>query len=164
MFAILALAGALRGDRKLMRARALAGVERMTAHRLAAPGKSAAIGYCFGGSTVLELARGGADLKAVASFHGSLDTPMPAATGAVKARVLVLHGAEDGFVNPAVPAFQDEMRAAKADWQLISYGGAVHSFTVKEAGDDPSKGMAYNEAADRRSWRAMRDLFEEVFQ
>lgn len=158
------LAGAVRGDRKLMRARALAGVEHMTAHRLAAPGKSAAIGYCFGGSTVLELARAGADLKAVASFHGSLDTPMPAAPGAVKARVLVLHGAEDGFVNPAVPAFQDEMRAAKADWQFISYGGAVHGFTVKEAGDDPSKGMAYNEAADRRSWRAMRDLFEEVFQ
>ncbi len=157
------LAGAVRGDRALMRARGLAAVEFMLKHRLAAPGKAAAVGYCFGGTTVLELARGGADLKAVASFHGALDTPMPAKPGAVKAKVLVLHGAEDSFVNPAVPGFQDEMRAAKADWQLISYGGAVHSFTVKEAGNDPSKGLAYNEPADLRSWEAMKSLLSEAF-
>lgn len=158
------LAGAVRGDRKLMRARALAALKTLGEHPLADAAKTAAIGYCFGGTTVLELARMGADLKAVASFHGGLDTPSPAEPGGVKAKVLVLHGADDAHVNPTVPAFQDEMRRAKADWQLVSYGGAVHSFTVKEAGSDPSKGMAYDEKADARSWEALKDLLAEAFR
>ncbi|MBI3297026.1 MAG: dienelactone hydrolase family protein [Elusimicrobia bacterium] len=154
----------VRGDRALMRRRAMVAVEVLRKNPLADPAKTAAIGYCFGGTTVLELARMGADLKGVASFHGGLDTPTPAQPGAVKAKVLVLHGADDGHVNPSVPAFQEELRAAKADWQFVSYGGAVHSFTVKEAGDDPSKGSAYNAEADRRSWAAMKAFFEEVLR
>lgn len=158
------LAGALRGgDRALMRARALAAVEAMKKHALADRGRLAAIGYCFGGTTVLELARSGAELKGVASFHGALDTPKPEETKAVKAKILVLHGGDDRHVNPAVPGFQEEMRRAKADWQMVVYGGAVHSFTVAEAGDDPSKGMAYNAAADRRSWEALKDFLAEIF-
>ena len=158
------LAGAIRGDRKLMRERALAGVEAMKKHARADSARPAAIGYCFGGTTVLELARAGADLKGVASFHGSLDTPEPEKTAGVKAKVLILHGADDLHVNAAVPGFQEEMRRAKADWQMTSYGGAVHSFTVPEAGDDPSKGMAYDEKADRRSWEALKSFLAEIFR
>ncbi len=156
------LAGVTRGNRALMRERAWAGVEAMKSHRLADPARPAAIGYCFGGTTVLELARGGADLKGVVSFHGSLDTPDPEATKGIKAKILVLHGADDVRVGPEIPNFQGEMRRVNADWQFVSYGGAVHSFTVREAGNDPSKGSAYNEAADRRSWQAMKSFLKEV--
>jgi len=158
------LAGAVRGERGLMRERALAGVEILRKHRLADPERLAAIGYCFGGTAVLELARAGADLKGVASFHGALDTPHPERTKDVKAKILVLHGADDARVGLAIPGFQEEMRRAKADWQLISYGRAVHSFTVPEAGSDPSKGAAYNEAADKRSWQALKAFLNEVFR
>ena len=158
------LAGAVRGDRKLKRERAAAGMEAMSRHALADPARLAAIGYCFGGTTVLELARSGAAIQGVASFHGALDTPNPERTMDLKAKVLVLHGADDAHVNPAVPGFQEEMRRAKADWRMISYGGAVHSFTVPEAGDDPAKGAAYNQAADKRSWRALKDFLEEIFR
>jgi dienelactone hydrolase len=157
------LAGAVRGDRTLMRGRAMAAVDQLKAQPGVDAARLAAIGYCFGGTTVLELGRMGAPLKGVASFHGSLDTPLPAQKGAVKAKVLVLHGADDKHVGPQVPAFEDEMRQAGADWQLVAYGGAVHSFTVKEAGDDPSKGMAYHADADRRSWKALLDFFQELF-
>ncbi|UPT75536.1 MAG: dienelactone hydrolase family protein [Elusimicrobiota bacterium] len=156
------LAGAFFGDRTLMRDRALAGLAELKKLPYVDETKLAAIGYCFGGTTVLELARAGTDLKGVASFHGNLATPVPAADKP-KASILVLHGAEDNFVNPGLAAFQDEMRKSKADWQLISYGGAVHSFTVPEAGNDPSKGMAYNKEADKRSWAAMKAFFEELF-
>lgn len=158
------LAGALRGDRKRMRERALAGLDAMKKHRLADQGRLAAIGYCFGGTAVLELARSGADLRGVASFHGALDTPDPEATRGVKAKILVLHGADDARTGSAIGVFQEEMRKAKADWQLVSYGGAVHSFTVPEAGNDPSTGKAYNEPADRRSWRALQAFLEESFR
>lgn len=158
------LSGAVRSDRRLLRERALAGVEAMRRHRLADPDRLAAIGYCFGGTTVLELARAGAPLRGVASFHGALDTPNPERTREIRAKVLVLQGANDAWTLPGVPAFEEEMRKAKADWQLVTYGGAVHSFTVREAGDDPSKGMAYNEAADRRSWEALRSFLKEIFR
>lgn len=158
------LAGAVRGDRQRMRALAGAGLEAMKKHKKADTEKLAAIGYCFGGTTVLELARAGTDIRGVASFHGSLETPSPDLTKDVKAKVLVLHGAEDLRVGAGLSGFQDEMRRAKADWQLISYGGAVHSFTVKEAGDDPSKGAAYNEAADKRSWLALKTFLSEIFR
>jgi len=137
------LAGAFFADRAAMRKRALAGLEQLKKLPFVDATKLGAIGYCFGGTTVLELARAGTDLKGVASFHGNLATPVPA-TEKPKAAVLVLHGADDGFVNPGVPAFIEEMRKAKADWQLVQYGGAVHSFTVPEAGTDTAKGMAYN--------------------
>jgi dienelactone hydrolase len=122
------------------------------------------MGYCFGGTAALELARSGADTLGVASFHGGLASPTPQDAKNSKARVLVLHGADDPFV-PAdeVAGFQQEMRAAGLDWQFIVYGGAVHSFTDWGA-TGAMKGAQYNEAADRRSWEAMRGFFGELFR
>lgn len=156
------LAGAFFGDRSAMRKRALAGLEELKKLPYVDKSKLAAIGYCFGGTTVLELARMGADLKGVASFHGNLSTPSPVQEKP-KARVVVFQGAEDKMTAGAIPAFQEEMDKAGADWQMTTYGGAVHSFTVPEAGDDPSKGMAYDKAADERSWRALLTFFGELF-
>ncbi len=156
-------AGKYYKDRALLRARVRAGLDFLAARPQADPQRLAAIGYCFGGAGALELARSGAPLRAVVTFHGSLASADPADAKNIKAKVLVLHGADDPFVKPAeVQAFEDEMRAAGVDWQLVKYSGAVHSFTDKRAGTDNSKGAAYNEAADRRSWRAMRDFFEET--
>ncbi len=158
-------AGVHRADRPLMRARANAGLEVLKQHALVDGKCTAAIGYCFGGGTVLELARSGADMAGVVSFHGNLDTPNPADAKNIKAKVLVLHGADDPFVTrEQVMAFQDEMRKGGVDWQMVIYGGAVHSFTNPESGNDPSKGVAYNEKADRRSWEAMKLFFGEIFK
>jgi dienelactone hydrolase len=156
------LAGVFFGDRTAMRRRALAGLEELRKLPYVDQSKLGAMGYCFGGTTVLELARAGTDLKGVVSFHGNLATPTPA-TEKPKAAILVLHGADDGATNPGVPAFIEEMRKSGADWQFVQYGGAVHSFTVPEAGTDTAKGMAYNKAADKRSWEAMHSFFDEVF-
>lgn len=151
----------------LYRARLTAGLDFLKADERTDAAKAAAIGYCFGGTGVLELARSGAEIAGVVSFHGGLDGAegMTAGEGKIPAKVLVLHGAVDPYV-PAeqVAAFEKEMTDAKADWQLVAYGGAVHSFTHKEAGDDPSRGAAYHEAADRRSWEAMKVFFGELFQ
>ena len=153
-----------KSDRALLRQRAQAGLEVLKKHPLVDSAHIAAIGYCFGGTTVLEMARARMDLAGVVSFHGGLQTPNPMETQNVKAKVLVLHGADDPYVPPQeVADFQKEMNAAKADWQMISYSGAVHSFTRKDAGDDNSKGAAYNAKADERSWRAMNDFFSEIF-
>jgi len=124
----------------------------------------AAIGYCFGGGVVLELARSGAPIAGVVSFHGNLDTPNPSDAKNIKAKILVLHGANDPYTsNDQLLAFMKEMRDAGVNWQLNIYGGAVHKFTNKDAGNDPSTGAAYNEQADRRSWQAMLSFFEEIF-
>lgn len=157
------LAGAFFKDRAAMRRRAMLAVEQLKKMPYVDDTKLAAIGYCFGGTTVLELARMGADLKGVASFHGVLDTPTPA-TEKPKAKIAVFQGADDKMTMPAVPAFEDEMRKVGADWEFTAYGGAVHSFTVAEAGDDNSKGMAYNKEADERSWKALQDFFAEIFR
>jgi len=160
-----ALAGKYKGDRSLLRARVNAGLEVLKKQELTDGGRIAAIGYCFGGTTVIELARSGAELGGVVSFHGALDSPTPADARNIKCKVLALHGADDPFVPPKdVAAFQEEMRQAGVDWQLVAYGGAVHSFTDWNAGNDNSKGAAYNEKADKRSWEAMRQLFAEVFK
>jgi dienelactone hydrolase len=160
-----ALAGKYKGDRPLMRARAEAGLDVLKKHALVDPKRVAAIGYCFGGTTVLELARGGADVVAVVSFHGGLDNPNPLPAPNIRAGVLVLHGADDPLVPAAdIAAFHQEMRAAGADWQMIYYGGAVHSFSNPQSGSDPSKGVAYNERADHRSWTAMKTFFDEIFK
>ena len=158
-------AGKVKGDRKLMRARVNGALETLRKQEQVDPEKLAAIGFCFGGTTVLELARSGADVDAVVSFHGGLDTPSPAEAKGVKAYVLVLHGADDPHV-PAkqVEGFVEEMKAAEARWQLNMYGNAVHSFTRPDAGNDPSKGAAYNEAVAKRAWGAMKLLFEEVLK
>jgi len=152
-------------DRALLRARVNAGLAEFKKSELVDQKRIAAIGYCFGGTTVLELARSGAELNGVVSFHGGLDSPAPADGKNIKCKVLACHGADDPFV-PAkdLTAFESEMRDHKVDWQLISYGGAVHSFTQPMAGNDNSKGAAYNEAADRRSWEAMKQFLAESFR
>lgn len=159
-----ALSGTYKKDRPLLRARTAAGLATLKAQPGVANDKVAAIGYCFGGTAVLELARSGADLAGVVSFHGGLDTPAPQDAKNIRAKVLALHGADDPYV-PAdqVAAFEQEMRAAGIDWQLIAYGGAVHGFTNPAHGGDNSKGAAYNAAADARSWAAMRQFFTELF-
>lgn len=160
------LAGKYKGDRALYRARLRAGLDVLKNDARTDVSKIAAIGYCFGGTGVLEMARAGAPLAGVVSFHGGLDSVdgFTAKAGQVPAKILVLHGADDPYV-PAdqVAAFQKELRDAKADWQMVFYSGAVHAFTQKSAGDDPSKGVAYNAAADGRSWQAMKDFFSEIF-
>jgi len=150
-------------DRALTRARARAGLEILQKHPMVDTAKVAAIGYCFGGLVILELARSGANIAGVVSFHGQLNTPNPADGKNIKAKVLVLHGAIDPVVPPAeVAAFEKEMEDAKVDWQFVSYGGAVHTFTNWNL---PTTGMpaAYNEKADKRSWIAMQDFFKEIF-
>lgn len=151
--------GIYRNDRQLMRARAHAALEKLKEVPFVDPERIAAIGYCFGGTTVLEMARAGEDLKGVASFHGALGTSELAQAGQVKAKVIVFHGASDTFVKPEeVASFKEEMKKAGVDFQFIPYEGAVHSFTVKEAGDDPTKGMAYNEKADKDSWEKLKEF------
>jgi len=119
------------------------------------------MGYCFGGGTALELARTGAPLLGVVSFHGSLSTPNPASSR-IKGKVLVLHGADDTNLKD-LPAFQAEMRQHHTNYEIDLYGGAVHAFSNPDAGNDPTKGAAYDAQADTRSWRAMAAFFKEIF-
>lgn len=159
-------AGKFKGDRQLYRDRLMAGLDVLRSDERTDGSRIAAIGYCFGGTGVLELARAGADIDGVVSFHGGLGAAegMSALRGGVKAQILVCHGADDPFTpKEEVDAFQNEMKEAGADWQFIAYSGAVHSFTQKSAGDDPSRGAAYNAKADKRSWQAMQDFFGEIF-
>jgi dienelactone hydrolase len=159
-----ALAGKYKNDRALLRKRVNAGLAQLKKTRSVDAQNLAAIGYCFGGTTVLELARSGAEVDGVVSFHGGLSTPSAEDAKNIKGKVLALHGADDPHVPPAeVQGFEDEMREAKVDWQLVAYGNAVHSFTHWDAGSDNSKGSAYNEKADQRSWQAMKLFFEELF-
>lgn len=158
-------AGKYYADRALLRARITAGLDVLRKQKLVDPTRLAAIGYCFGGGGALELARSGADLAGVVSFHGSLDTPNPQDAKRIRAKLLVCHGADDPYVKPeAVHAFLEEMENAGVDYQLIFYSGAVHGFTQKGSGNDPSRGVAYNANADRRSWQHMKDFFAEIFR
>ena len=158
------LAGTYLGDRALYRRRIAAAIERLKAQKGVDGGRVAVIGFCFGGSGALEAARGDLPVKGVVCFHGLLGVPADQPPGSITAKVLVCHGADDPYV-PAkdVAAFQNEMRQAKADYVFVAYAGAVHAFTQKEAGNDNSKGAAYNEAAHRRSWQHMQDFFKEIF-
>ena len=158
------LAGRYKGDRKLLRGRMQAALKTLDAQKSDDASKNAVIGYCFGGTAALELARSGADILGAASFHGGLDSTLPA-SGAIKAKVLVLNGANDAWTTPQDKAnFKAEMDAAKVDWQLIDYSGAVHAFTLPAAGNDPTNNLAYNERADKRSWEALQQFFNEIFQ
>lgn len=160
-----AAATLVRSDRPLMRKRAQAAVEVLkaqTAQVALDASKLGAIGFCFGGGAVLELARSGAELKGFVSFHGNLDTPNPNDAQNIKAPILVLHGADDPAVPQAqVDGFIAEMKAAKTDWQLVSYGGAVHSFTSPVA-NVPGRNE-YHPLVAARAFKAMNELFDEVF-
>jgi dienelactone hydrolase len=154
----------LRNDVPTLRARARAALATLVSLPQVDGTRLAAIGFCFGGSVVLELARDGADLKAVVSLHGVLSTRAPAETNKVKASVLVCTGADDPLASPdQVLEFQNEMREAKVrDWQVISYGNTMHAFTNPVAGPSTMQGTLYNEQADRRSWLALRNFLEEL--
>jgi dienelactone hydrolase len=144
-----------RQDRKLTCDRTTARLQVLQQNTLADLKRIAAIGYCFGDGTVLELALTGAGIAGVVSFHGNLDTPNASDAKNIKAKVLVLHRAKDPFVpKEQVKVFKTEMQQAKVNWQLVSYPGAVHSFTNPESRNDSSKGAAYNKDANERSWRA----------
>jgi dienelactone hydrolase len=158
------LSGEIGGNRDLIRQRATAGLDVLRAQPQCDASKIAVIGYCFGGMVALELARAGTDLSAVISFHGNLSTPNPDQDQPIKPKILVCTGADDAFVPPqSVADFEAEMRKAGADYQVISYGGAVHAFTNPDADKVGMKNVAYNAAADKRSWKAMLATFDEVF-
>lgn len=157
------LAAPFRKDADFARRRARAGLDVLLAQPQVDASRVAAIGYCFGGAIALEMAREGMPLRAVVSFHGSLATLKPADARTLKAKVLVCHGGDDAFVpEEDIVAFQEEMRKAKADWQFIAYGGAVHSFTNPDAGGAGIQGVAYHKEADRRSWEHMRLFLAEA--
>ena len=148
-----------------LRARANEAVRVLRAQAGSTPldaAKVGAIGFCFGGSTVLELARSGSDVAGVVSFHGGVDTYLPMEGNDIKASILVLNGAADASVTDAhIAAFEKEMDAAKADWQFVDFSGAVHCFTQPESNDPPN--CVYNERASKRAFGMMRDFFDERF-
>lgn len=156
---------AMYADRTVLRARINGALDQLRKQAGKAPldGRHwGAFGYCFGGATTLELARGGADVQGVVSFHGNLSRD-PALADSIKAKVLVLHGADDKFESPEqIAGFQQEMRDAKADWQFVSYGGAVHCFAIPGA-DGAVPGCKYDPLVARRAFAQMRAFFAEAF-
>lgn len=168
------LATRFRSDAALLRSRITAALETLRKNPNVDPSRVAAVGYCFGGTTVLELARSGADLAGVVSFHGGLG-PVPMADGSaaeapasgfrgIRAKVLVCTGADDPMAKPEqVAAFQDEMRRLKADCQVVSYSDAVHGFTNPANEKSTNPAVKYNAAADKLSWERMKQFFAEIF-
>jgi dienelactone hydrolase len=144
--------------------RALLGLEQLKAHPKVDKAKLAAVGYCFGGATVMQMAYAGADLQGVVSFHGSLPPATPEQAANVKTRVLIAHGDADTFV-PAerIAAFKAALSAANVDWEMDIYGGAKHGFTNPYADGYGMEGLGYQEAADRRSWLRMLAFFDDIF-
>ena len=150
-------------DRALLRARMTAALDMLGRDARVDTGKIAAIGFCFGGTAVLELARSGAEIGGVVTFHGGLSNPSPQDDRNIRGRVLVLHGADDPLVpKAAVDALEKQLTDAKVDWQVVLYSGTVHSFT-NPASNDPAHGVLYNERSDVRSWTAMQDFLREAF-
>ena len=149
------------------KARFAAALEFLKQQPTVAADRIAAIGYCFGGGVILNMARQGSELKGVVSFHGSLAAIKPAQTGNVKAKILVLHGADDKLISPEqIEAFKQEMKTVEADFQFISYPGAIHSFTNPDADTYAKKfnlPLGYNADADRKSWEEMKKFFKTIF-
>jgi dienelactone hydrolase len=158
------LARPLMEDPDTLRRRMRAGLDALSAIENVDRARLGATGYCFGGAAVLELARSGAAVACLVSFHGGLDTKRPAPVGAIKGKILACTGSADPIV-PAdqVDRFQKEMSDAGADWQVIVYGGAKHAFTNTAADQISLPGFGYSPSADARSWTAMQNLFSEVF-
>jgi dienelactone hydrolase len=150
---------------EMWQARALAGLQVLQANPKVDPARMAAIGYCFGGATVMQMVYGGAPVKGVVSFHGSLPLPPSSLTIKHPAKILIAHGADDMFLTQDhITQFTMALDGAGFDWQMIIYGGAKHSFTNPSANQYGMKGVQYQEQADRRSWEHMKLFFEEIFQ
>lgn len=157
------LAGTYKEDVKLFRAREKAAFDYLKKNKNVDAKQIVIMGYCFGGTGALEAARAGLPVAGAVSIHGGLASKNPKDVKNIKTKVLVLHGAIDPYVPPAeVDGFMKEMNEAKVDYQFVAYSGAVHAFTQKDAGNDPSKGHAYNEAAEKRSWSALEAFLSEV--
>jgi len=161
-------AGDVMKNMPAMKARFMAALDLLKKNETVDTARIGAIGYCFGGGVVLAMAREGIELKGVVSFHGSLGTQTPAEKGMVSAKILVCNGADDKFISSeAVRSFKEEMRAAGADFKFINYTGAVHGFTNPAAtamGKKFEIPIAYNEKADKKSWREMQEFFRKVFK
>lgn len=156
-------AGIYKGNRSLYRQRLMAAYNELKKNPKVDHSKIVVMGYCFGGTGALELARSGALIAGAASFHGGLDNPQPQDAKNIKGSVVAYHGAIDPYVSPKeVEGFLKEMNEAKVDYQFVSFANAVHSFTEKAAGNDNSKGAAYNELADKRSWTDFLRFAREV--
>ncbi|MBI1246499.1 dienelactone hydrolase family protein [bacterium] len=156
-----AMAGKVRANVAEWQKRAVAALDILRGQPQCNPSELAAIGYCFGGSTALELAYTGADLKAVATFHAALPTPTEEQAKAIKAKLLVCNGAADGFVSKeSIAAFKEKLEEAGDDLTFVNFPGAVHSFTVKDAGKHNNPGMQYNQAADEKSWAMLMELLK----
>jgi dienelactone hydrolase len=153
----------VRENVKVWRGRAAAGLKVLASQPDVDPSKLAAIGYCFGGTTALQLAASGADLKAVATFHAALPKLTVEEAKNIKAKVLICHGADDYFIKPEdIKAFRETLDKAGVKYDFVAYKDAVHSFTVPGADKHMIKGMAYNKAADEDSWKRMLALFKET--
>jgi dienelactone hydrolase len=151
-----------RDNRPLMLQRAAAAFDQLRQSPMVDTSKLAAIGYCFGGAPALDLARSGAPLADIVTFHGSLATPTPGADK-IKGHVLALHGAADPIVNTqAVAAFEKEMTSGGVDWEVALYGGVMHAFTDNTHPSNPAHGTKYDAVADKRSWQALTDLFKNT--
>ncbi|MBS0285841.1 MAG: dienelactone hydrolase family protein [Proteobacteria bacterium] len=158
------LATHYKSDRPLFRTRMKAALDEFTHHKEVNPQKIMVMGYCFGGTGALELARSGANVVGTATFHGGLSSPTPQDAKNIKGPVLVMHGADDPNVPPKeVAAFKEEMKNAKVKLTFIAYPGAVHAFTNPAAGNDNSKGAAYNKEADQKSWQAFEKFLKSLF-
>lgn len=158
------LATKYKNNRELMREHIRAAYDKLLARKEVNPNKILVMGYCFGGTVALELARSGAPLAGTAVFHGGLSTPTPQDAVNIKGRVLVMHGADDPNVPPAeVKAFKDEMKKANVRLKFVAYKGAVHAFTNPAAGNDNSKGAAYNAEADKKSWAEFQRFLHKIF-
>ena len=159
-----AIAGSFKKDFKFYQKRIQLALDQLLKSGVN-PNKIAVIGYCFGGTGAIEAARSNIKVNGIVSFHGGLGRDATRSIEIINPKVLVLHGADDFYVpETEVKAFQDEMRTAKADWQMVYYANSVHAFTHKDAGNDNSKGAAYNEKAAKRSWIAMLNFFDEIFK
>lgn len=156
-------AGMIRKNVDAWRKRALAGLEILKGQENVDPSRLAAIGYCFGGSTAIQLAYANSGVKGIVSFHGAL--PAYSGTGKIAAKLLICHGADDGFIpQEQIDAFRKALDAAGADWHMVYYGGARHSFTNPGADKAGLDGLRYNKAADERSWAHMKRFLAEVFE
>jgi dienelactone hydrolase len=152
-------------DRRVFRRRLLAGLDAFHRQPECSRTNVAAIGYCLGGCGVLELARSGANLRGVVSLHGILDTPFPAEPGAIKSKILVLHGDEDPIAPiDRVMAFCEEMRLARANWEINIYGGARHSFTGEGVFEEPTREAGLHPQSEARSWQIMVAFLQEVLK